>query len=203
MRAARLGADGTFQCNRRLVAFSPMSSNAMTSQHLYLTGYRGCGKSTLAKLLAQSIGIPSVDLDDVIESTAGKSIKQIFAEETEVGFRDREELALVEVSQRTPHVVALGGGSILRPSNREKIAATGWCVWLDAKPETLVRRLAGDSTTSDRRPALTDQSVLDEVSQVMAQRESLYRDASDLRIDTTDRTMQSIADEVLAAWGQR
>ena len=176
-----------------------MNNDEVKPQHLYLTGYRGCGKSTLAKLLAQKLSLPAVDLDDVIESTAGKSIAEIFAEETEVGFRDREEAALVQVAKRPTHVIALGGGTILREANRNIIAGSGWCVWLDAEPEILVARLAGDSTTADRRPSLTDQSVFDEVQSVMTKREPLYRASANLRVDTSHRTMDEILAEVLKA----
>lgn len=187
----------TSQSNHGLVAFRIMKNDEVKPQHLYLTGYRGCGKSTLAKIVAQKLSLPAVDLDDVIESTARKSIAEIFADETESGFRDREEAALKEVSRRPTHVIALGGGTILRETNRNIIATSGWCVWLDAEADTLVARLAGDETTADRRPSLTDQSVFDEVKTVMSNREPLYRASADLRIDTTHRTIDEIVAEVL------
>ncbi|MFG0267907.1 MAG: shikimate kinase [Rhodopirellula sp. JB055] len=176
-----------------------MNIDVVKPQHLYLTGYRGCGKSTLAKLLARRLSVPVVDLDDVIESTAEKSITEIFADESERGFRDREEAALRDVAKRPTHVIALGGGTILREANRQLISQSGWCVWLDAEPEILVERLQGDATTADRRPSLTDQSVFDEVKTVMTKREPLYRASADLRVDTSRRTMDEILGEVLKA----
>ncbi len=173
---------------------------AMTRSHLYLTGYRGCGKSTVAKLLATRLDRPLADLDDVIESIAGCSIAAIFAAEGEAGFRDRETEALRSVAETHPRVIALGGGAILSPVNREMIAATGWCVWLDADPAVIAERLAADETTGPRRPALTGLTPAEEIVAVMNEREPLYRQVADRRIDTTTRSIPEIVDEIEAAW---
>lgn len=172
----------------------------MNRHHLYLTGYRGCGKSTVAKQLATRLALPFADLDDAIESNAGCSIAAIFADEGEAGFRDREALALQHLAATDPKVIALGGGAILRPANRESIAATGWCVWLDANPAVIAERLAGDETTGPRRPALTGLTPTDEIISVMREREPLYRQVSNLRIDTTSKPILQIVDEIAAAW---
>lgn len=167
--------------------------------HLYLTGYRGCGKSTVAKVLAEKLGRALIDLDEVIESDAEMNIAEIFAKETEQGFRDRETMCLNRVSAANPCVISLGGGAILREENRQAIAATGVCVWLDADPEVIADRLAGDATTRDRRPSLTGQPVLEEIRGVMNSRAPLYREASDVRIDTSALTVHEIVDQILAA----
>lgn len=172
----------------------------MKRPHLYLTGYRGCGKSTVAKLLAKRLERPFADLDDAIESMAGCSIAAIFADEAEAGFREREALALQELAAGEPRVIALGGGAILRPTNRELIAATGWCVWLDADPAVIANRLAADATTGARRPALTTLTPTDEIVAVMRDREPLYRLVADLRIDTTANEISQIVDQIAAAW---
>lgn len=172
----------------------------MKRPHLYLTGYRGCGKSTVAKLLAKRIERPFADLDDAIESVAGCSIADIFANEKESGFREREAFALQDLAASEPRVIALGGGAILRTTNRELIAATGWCVWLDADPAVIAERLATDVTTGARRPALTGLTPTDEIVAVMREREPLYRQAANLRIDTTVKPIPQIVDEIAAAW---
>lgn len=168
-------------------------------EHLYLTGYRGCGKSTVAKVLAETLNRPLVDLDERIESDAEMTIAEIFQRETESGFRRRETSCLKTVSRDPPRVISLGGGAILSDENRRTIAATGWCVWLDADPSVIADRLAGDATTRDRRPSLTGRPVLQEIREVMSAREPLYRDVSDLRIDTSEQSVREIVDQILAA----
>ncbi|MFG0289672.1 MAG: shikimate kinase [Rhodopirellula sp. JB044] len=168
----------------------------MKRPHLYLTGYRGCGKSTVAKLIGDSLALPVCDLDSVIEETAEMSIAEIFAQETETGFRDRETKCLEEVAGQPKQVIALGGGAILRSMNRRTIMRTGWCVWLDADPATIADRIAGDATTRERRPSLTGKSVVDEIIDVMNQRESLYREVADLRVDASKRSAEEIASEI-------
>ena len=167
--------------------------------HLYLTGYRGCGKSTVAKQLADRLRRAVVDLDDVIESDANMTIAAIFETENETGFRNRESESLRRVSQTTARVISLGGGAILREENRRIIRRTGLCVWLDAAPDVIAVRLASDSATGDRRPSLTGQPVLQEIRDVMAQREPLYREAADLHLDTSELSVEAIVNRIVAA----
>jgi len=167
--------------------------------HLYLTGYRGSGKSTVARLLAHRLRRRLVDLDEAIESAAGMTIAEIFTNETETGFRIRETELLEQLSQTPAQLISLGGGAILRERNRRVIRRTGFCVWLDAAPDLIADRLSGDSTTRDRRPSLTGRPVLQEIRDVMAQREPLYRETADLRIDTSGLSTEAVADRIIAA----
>ena len=84
--------------------------------HLYLYGPPGSGKSTLGKLLAGRLDLPFVDVDRKIRDDAGMEIPEIFAKETEKGFRAREKRALEEVASRDRAVVALGGGALVDPA---------------------------------------------------------------------------------------
>ncbi len=176
--------------------------STMKRSHLYLTGYRGCGKSTAGKLLAEQLDLPYCDLDDDIEATAGMTIAEIFAGEGETGFRDRETSCLTEVSAQSQRVISLGGGAILRPGNCQVIAATGWCVWLDAEPAVIAERLASDRNTGSRRPALTNLPAASEIVAIMQQREPLYRAVADYRIDTTSRCVDEIVDEIMQAFAK-
>lgn len=180
-----------------------MNPQSTDAPHLYLTGYRGCGKSTIAKELTRLLVLPLVDLDAFIEAEAGTTIAKIFQDETETGFRDREAKCLAQVATETQRIISLGGGAILSDPNRDIIARTGWCVWLDASPSVIAERLSADATTGDRRPSLTGTSVIEEIESVMQQREPLYRDASDLRIETDHRSVDEISAQIVEAWNQR
>src|SRR5947209_7605430 len=97
---------------------------------LHLIGYRGTGKSTIGPLLARRLGWGFADADGLIEAAAGMSIAGIFAAEGEAGFRDRESAALAELCRLTDHVVATGGGVVLRPANRGLLRNSGFVAWL-------------------------------------------------------------------------
>ena len=169
-------------------------------RHLYLTGYRGTGKSTIGRLLGRKLNRQCVDLDDRIEELAQKTIKQIFDEGGEESFRSWESDALRLVAEADPSVIALGGGAILREDNRRLIAETGLCFWLDADAETLLQRIHSDLSSATRRPALTDMSELEEIRGMLKTREPLYRQASDSHLDVSSGQPEEIAKEVLRRW---
>ncbi|MGB7344391.1 MAG: shikimate kinase [Pirellulaceae bacterium] len=165
-------------------------------QHIYLTGYRGTGKTSVGKILAHRLDRQLVDLDDRVEAAAGKTIREIFDEGGEKSFRDWESKCLKLVTSETNGVIALGGGAILRESNRDLIASSGICFWLDADAATLAERIFGDQSTHSRRPALSDLDPADEIRHLLAQREPLYRAVSKHRIETTGKTIDAIAAEI-------
>lgn len=159
-----------------------------------LIGYRGTGKSTVARLLGERLGLPWWDADVELESRCGQSIAELIRTRGEEVFRDAEEATLAALVERGPGIVATGGGAVLRPANRDRLRSHGGLVvWLSAPPDVIRRRLAADPTTLARRPALVGADPLAEVDEVLAVREPLYRGSAAVEIETAALTPGEIA----------
>ncbi len=166
--------------------------------HWFLIGYRGCGKTTVARKLAEHIGLDAVDTDDLIEASRGITIREIFLTEGESGFRDCEESIVAQVALRDEAtVVALGGGAILRPANRQVLRTSGKCIWLQASAEQLYSRICGDQSSTDRRPRLSDRDGFAEVVELLAAREPLYLELAELIVQTDGKTPDEVVAEIV------
>lgn len=171
--------------------------------NLFLIGYRGCGKTTVAQELARRLGWKWVDADVELEKRAGKSIKQIFAESGELAFRDLESAVVADLAGRERQIIALGGGAILREQNRQALAGRGLVIWLHASPETLFARISADPTTGERRPNLTAGGGLEEIRTLLDQRTPLYRQCADLIVDADRQVPEEIAAKIVVALMER
>lgn len=173
----------------------------MTPLHrpLFLIGYRGSGKSTVARHLAQKWNVVAADSDDAVEQASGRSIGELFAE-SEPKFRELERQIVALMCVGGPMVASLGGGAILDASTRERIKEAGHVVWLTASSEDLAERIRADASTAGRRPSLTSQGLYDEITEVLAARTPLYQECADVEIDTSGKTPDEIADEIAEWW---
>jgi shikimate kinase len=164
-----------------------------------LIGYRGTGKTSVAPRLAERLGVPWIDADPELERRAGRTIREIFTTDGEPEFRRLERETLVELLSQGDRVIAAGGGAILNAETRHDFRAAGPVVWLQADVDTLAARIAGDATSRERRPNLTGQGGVDEIRTLLAVREPLYRETATLIVDTTDKPVEAIVAEILAA----
>lgn len=165
---------------------------------LVLIGYRGTGKTTVARELARRLGWEAVDADVELERRASKSIAVIFAEQGEPAFRDLESQVIADLSQRECIVLAAGGGAVLRPENRAALRRAGTVVWLTANLDTILARIEADAATAARRPNLTAFGGRSEVVALLAQRTPWYQSCADFEVDTVGKTPAEIADEIVA-----
>ncbi len=169
----------------------------MHTQPIVLIGYRATGKTSLARVLAERLGWDWIDADVEIERRVGKSIARIFAEDGEPAFRDFEAEVMQDLLARQRLVIASGGGAPMRPETRQAMQKSGRVVWLKASPETIHQRMNTDPTTGTRRPALTDQGGLEEIRQLLARREPIYRQTATIEVDTERNDIAALAAEIL------
>ncbi len=157
-----------------------------------LTGFMGSGKTTVGKVLADFLGCPFMDLDDLIVKKAGKSIPEIFAQDGESAFRQLEARLLrqtVEKYTENTVVLALGGGAVTAPASAALLREKTVCIYLRASLETLLQRLEGETAG---RP-LADASLADR----LAAREPLYEQTAHVIIDTDGLSPDEVADEII------
>ena len=157
-----------------------------------LTGFMGSGKTTVGKVLADFLGCPFMDLDDLIVKKAGKSIPEIFAQDGEPAFRQLEARLLrqtVEKYTENTVVLALGGGAVTAPASASLLRDKTVCIYLRATLDTLLARLEGETAG---RP-LADASLASR----LAAREPLYEETAHVIIDTDGLTPEEVADEII------
>lgn len=163
-------------------------------RHLVLIGLPGAGKSTVGRLLADRLGTHCTDIDPMIERATGMTIAELFAEEGEPAFRDRERRAVLQALGLPAHVIAPGGGWAAEPGNLEAVRGLVYTVWLDADPHEAAKRLAGDRT----RPLLDGDDPAGRLAALAAARRRFYEQAS-ARVETTGRSAAQVADQLLEA----
>jgi len=166
-------------------------------RNVILIGYRGTGKTTVARLLASRLGWNWIDADQFLETKYATAIRRIFEQEGEAGFREKESVVLADLCQRERHVIATGGGAILREANRVLLKGAGIVIWIRLDADAIWARLVSDPSSSERRPPLTDKNGREEVEELLAIREPLYRSTADLEIDATGLGPEDVAKEIL------
>ncbi|MBA3315661.1 MAG: shikimate kinase [Planctomycetaceae bacterium] len=160
-------------------------------------GYRGSGKSAVGACVADRLGWRFVDADVEIERRAGRTIREIFAEQGESHFRDIERQVLAELLSESDLVIAAGGGAILSAETRERLKCAGPVIYLKVSPGVAEQRIASDVTTSERRPALMDLPRRAEIETTMAARALLYEECATITLDADAKTVSALADEVM------
>ncbi len=159
------------------------------NQPVFLIGFMGSGKTSVARKLARKCGVASVDMDTYIERRENRSISEIFETDGEEAFRDIESEALTELLKLDPALIACGGGVITRPANCEAMTSSGLVVYLKVTPEEAAERISDVST----RPLFQD---LSQARSRYEEREPLYEELADLTIETAGRPIPLIAQEL-------
>ena len=180
-----------------------MSSPTDRPPRIILTGFSGTGKTAVGPIVAKRLGWELIDTDRLVEERAGKSILDIFRDQGEEHFRELESGALADACAREKAVISTGGGAVLRPENRALMARSGFIVCLEARPETILRRLndrAEDEPLD--RPLLAAGDPLSRIRELKQGRQHLYA-LCDWAVHTDEMTPDEVAAEVMKAWEGR
>lgn len=160
-----------------------------------LIGARGSGKSTIGRKLADRLWQSFVDVDEQIVRRAGKNIRDIFEQDGEERFRQLETEVVREAALLPDHVIALGGGTLMREENRIALKEPGHkLIYLRCDPKELARRIKSDPTSGATRPNLTQfGGGIEEIEFLLALREAIYRECMHAELDVTKLTPDEAA----------
>ncbi|MBI5708903.1 MAG: AAA family ATPase [Candidatus Eisenbacteria bacterium] len=163
-----------------------------------LVGLMGSGKSVVARVLGERLGVAVADLDSMIETAAGCTIAELFEREGESAFRRREGELLEQALAAGATVIACGGGIVLDPVRRARLRAACRTVWLEVSPKTAAARVAA---TLAKRPLLRGAPPEERLAALLAERAPLYAETAEARVATDGRDPETVAAAVLAALG--
>jgi shikimate kinase len=165
----------------------------MTSPVAVLIGPPGAGKSTVGPLLAALLGAEFAETDAMVETTAGKPVSDIFITDGEPVFRDLERTAVAAALSQRSGIVALGGGAVMDPQTRQRLAGHR-VVYLQTGFAAAAHRVGLDSP----RPLLIG-NPRGRMRELLAERLPVYEELARITVVTDDRDPQAIADEIAAA----
>ena len=161
--------------------------------NIFLIGFMGCGKSTVAAELNQAYGMHVVEMDQEISVRQKMSIPEIFEQYGEEYFRDLESDLLKKIQAGSNQVISCGGGVVLREQNVAEMKKNGKIVLLTAKPENILRRVIGN----DDRPVLKGRKTVKDISELMEARREKYESAADVIVATDDKRIIEICEEIM------
>jgi len=167
-------------------------STARRIDNIALIGFMGTGKSSVGRLVADQLHFTFLDTDDVIIARAGKPITDIFAQEGEAVFRERESRLVEELTHRTRTVIATGGGLPVNPANLASLKTHALVICLWSSPEKIWERVRSQA----HRPLLNESDPLEKVRSLLAVREPSYRQA-DVLVNTEMRSLREVAQQVI------
>ena len=169
----------------------------MTKDSIALIGFMATGKSTVGKTLKDRLGkdYKFIETDQIIIEIAGKSIPKIFAEDGEAMFRDYEVKACKRAAKLKKTVISCGGGVVLNETNIEILKQSCHIVLLTATPEVIYSRAMSEG--KENRPIINKKDSFKEIEKVLRYRESYYNSSAEIIIDTTEKSIERIVEDIL------
>jgi shikimate kinase len=165
--------------------------------NIFLIGYRCTGKTSVGRCLANRLGCSFVDTDLELVKEQGVSISDIVSKRGWTAFRDIEKRVIQRACERDHQVVATGGGAVLDEENVKRMKDSGVLIWLRADIKIIEKRITGDNTTRDYRPALTSKGSVKEIQETLLLRNPFYERAMDFFVDTDVMDVEAVCDTII------
>lgn len=162
-------------------------------KNIFLIGFMGAGKSTIARAIKQKLGYPVVEMDERIVKEQGMPISKIFETYGELYFRELETKLIQSLNQQEPTIVSCGGGVAMRQENVDCMRDGGRIVFLTATPQTIYERVKN----STDRPLLNGHMNVAYISELMEARRPKYEAAADILVATDGKTKEEIAEKII------
>lgn len=162
-------------------------------KNIFLIGFMGAGKSSIAKVLVEKLSMKLIEMDARIVEEQGMTINDIFANYGESHFRDIESKLILDIGDEGNSVVSCGGGVVVRNENTEYMKKNGIVIYLSATPETIYDRVK-DGTD---RPILNGHMNVEYIAELMEKRRLLYENAADCTVKTDGKTVEQIVEEIV------
>ena len=193
-----------------------IQAKALFNYNIFLIGFMGAGKSTVARELKKQLEMNYVEMDQLIVEQRGMAITDIFEEYGEMDqlnvekrgmvitdifeeygetyFRNLESNVLIELQKRKQTIVSCGGGIVVREDNKDHMKKNGRVVFLTATPNTVYERVKN----STERPILNNNMNVEFISQLLEKRRALYEEAADITVATDGKSVSEICDEIVS-----
>lgn len=168
--------------------------------NVILTGFMGCGKSSLGIKLSYRLRMALLDTDKIIEKEQGCTITELFEQRGEEAFRQLETQCIKDIGKKKDfYIISVGGGLPIKEENRKLLKDLGLVVYLRIRPETVYERLKEDTT----RPLLQGDNPQEKIRKLMEQRKSFYEDGADLIVDVDDADVEQVIYEIAQCYRKR
>lgn len=162
-------------------------------RNIVLTGFMGTGKTAIGRIVARLLKYEFVDTDQLVEEVTGLTINQIFQKYGEVRFRSEEALVVKKLANKKRLVIATGGGVVLDEENVKILKKNGTFVLLTTDPNVILERVSRRNT----RPLLAKGKTMDNILNLLKEREPYYKKCADLIVDTSSTSLDDTAEQVI------
>ncbi|CAL4325428.1 Shikimate kinase 1 [Buchnera aphidicola (Eriosoma grossulariae)] len=166
-------------------------------RNIFLVGPMGAGKSTIGRHLAQQLNMEFYDSDQEIERRTGADISWVFDVEGEIGFRDREEKIINELTDKQGIILATGGGSIQSKETRNRLSSRGIVIYLETSIDKQLIRTKRDKN----RPLLQEENKKISTRMILEKlakdRNFLYEEIADFKVSTDSKSAKSVSQFII------